>query len=755
MENAMFRLCFRHKFPAARMRPLVWPRSRVWLSLGLFLATLCGNGLKRTFCQESANSDTTHRQLDLAALLDDCQQNLDRLRQLSIASEDQLVRSKATIELELWQQLEIVLVQRASTLEEYALFAGAKSGEKIESTSTLVSPRSYLEVDELRDRRWATQRELETLRNELQTEKVITVEVKERHRSREQLRRSLEQEANNAGAVQPPDSADKIRLMRLECRVLSNELDLHREQAELLNARIISCEQEIARLEQMLTETTDRFVLSQEELEQRLSMIDGFESQIRDQLAEADNRLRAIMAQRNQQPEARRSNSFESVREESKLLQQLLAEVTGVKECWRHRFELSNKTARPADVSQWLEEAGRSKLRLAQVLEQLRLRASLRQQALASLKRAESNTLPTALENVGNLKAGELEHLLGVYNNILVLAASGERLFERFIEDLQVVERQFSLAEWWDLAAASALAVWNYEVTSIDDQSITVQKIVCVITLLLVGYFLSRALAAFVATRVLPKIGVSPAGAAVLKTVLYYSLLTGLTLISLDIVNVPLTVFAFLGGAVAIGVGFGSQNLINNFISGLILLVERPIRIGDLVNVDGIDANVEHVGARSTRVRTGSNLEILIPNSKFLENNVTNWTLSSTQIRTFVSVGVAYGSPLRDVAATLERVAKQHPQVLRTPEPIILFQEFGDNALTFEVHFWIHQRRMMEGAKVRSEVRLAIDDAFNEAGIVIAFPQRDVHLDMQSPLEIRLANPEKLQPLAQQYRHAS
>jgi small-conductance mechanosensitive channel len=170
------------------------------------------------------------------------------------------------------------------------------------------------------------------------------------------------------------------------------------------------------------------------------------------------------------------------------------------------------------------------------------------------------------------------------------------------------------------------------------------------------------------------------------------------------------------------------------------LLAERPIRVGDLVNVDGIDANVTNIGARSTKVRTGSNLEILVPNSKFLENNVTNWTLSDTRVRTSVCVGVAYGSPVREVIHVLKKVIDQHELVIRSPEPIVLFKEFADSALTFEVHFWIHMKRMMDGEKVRSEIRVAMDDAFRDAGIVIAFPQRDVHVDMQTPIEVRLAD---------------
>ena len=126
---------------------------------------------------------------------------------------------------------------------------------------------------------------------------------------------------------------------------------------------------------------------------------------------------------------------------------------------------------------------------------------------------------------------------------------------------------------------------------------------------------------------------------------------------ALELIHLPLTVFAFMGGAVAIGVGFGSQNVLNNFMSGLILLAERPIRVGDLVDIDGLYGTIEHVGARSTRVKTGSNLEIIVPNSKFLENNVTNWTLSDARIRVSVQVGVAYGTPTGKVS----RVAASRP----------------------------------------------------------------------------------------------
>jgi small-conductance mechanosensitive channel len=203
---------------------------------------------------------------------------------------------------------------------------------------------------------------------------------------------------------------------------------------------------------------------------------------------------------------------------------------------------------------------------------------------------------------------------------------------------------------------------------------------------------------------------------------------------------VPLTVFAFLGGALAIGVGFGSQNILNNFISGLIILAERPIRVGDLVEIDGLYGNIQHVGARSTRVKTGSNLEIIVPNSRFLENNVSNWTLSNDEIRAVVGVGVAYGSPTREVSRLLRKAVTDNPEIRDEPAPIVLFNEFGDNALHFEVHFWIKMRTIMQRQRMESEVRHTIDDLLDDAGITIAFPQRDVHIDSVKPLEINVRN---------------
>jgi small-conductance mechanosensitive channel len=202
-----------------------------------------------------------------------------------------------------------------------------------------------------------------------------------------------------------------------------------------------------------------------------------------------------------------------------------------------------------------------------------------------------------------------------------------------------------------------------------------------------------------------------------------------LAFIILDFLRVPLAAFAFISGAVAIGFGFGAQNIINNFISGWILMWERPIKIGDFLEMGDVKGTVESIDTRSTRIRRVDGVHLLVPNSYLLENTVTNWTLVDQLLRTTVRVGVAYGSDVKLVTELLKKTADDHPKVLDNPASNVIFDDFGDNALVFDLNVWILTATEGGLRGIRSDLRYAIDELFAEAGIVIAFPQRDVHLD--------------------------
>jgi small-conductance mechanosensitive channel len=236
---------------------------------------------------------------------------------------------------------------------------------------------------------------------------------------------------------------------------------------------------------------------------------------------------------------------------------------------------------------------------------------------------------------------------------------------------------------------------------------------------------------------------VQPDVAQVIDRALFYGLLVVVVLTGLNLLHVPMAAFAFVSGAVAIGVGFGAQNIINNFISGWILMSERPIRLGDFIEVGEWQGVVEQVGNRSTRIRRTDGVHMLVPNSQLLEQTVVNWTLIDKHARTSVRVGVAYGSPVRKVAELIQNVVDTNSAVREDPAPTVIFEDFGDNALIFDVYFWCDASSESELRRIRSDIRFRIADIFAENGIVVAFPQRDVHLDAEMPVPVRMVESDR------------
>lgn len=280
--------------------------------------------------------------------------------------------------------------------------------------------------------------------------------------------------------------------------------------------------------------------------------------------------------------------------------------------------------------------------------------------------------------------------------------------------------------------------VWRAELVRIGGEPVTVGSVILALLLIGLGYIVARVVSRAAARLMTRRVTVDTGAAHSIESLSFYLLFIAFVFTSLNIVQFPLTVFTIAGGAVAIGVGFGSQNVMNNFISGLILLFERPIRTGDLISLESAYGVVEHIGARSTRIRSPENTQMIVPNSYLVENRLTNLTLSDDIVRTSIEVGVAYGSPVREVERLLREAVQGHDRILKERDPQILFTAFGDNALMFEALFWLRARSILERRQVQSDVRFRVDDLFRAADISIAFPQRDVHLDTLRPLDVRL-----------------
>ncbi|MDO6618367.1 mechanosensitive ion channel family protein [Shewanella sp. 6_MG-2023] len=266
----------------------------------------------------------------------------------------------------------------------------------------------------------------------------------------------------------------------------------------------------------------------------------------------------------------------------------------------------------------------------------------------------------------------------------------------------------------------------NLTVFTVAQQPITLGGLLIIPVIIIVGLFITKLLVKLITKRLTSK-KTDPNIIHLLQRILYVIAIAILLITSLDLINVPITAFAFLSGAIAIG--FGAQNIINNFISGWILMWERPIKIGDFLEVEGAKGIVEAINNRSTRIRRVDGVHLLIPNSTLLENTVVNWTLVDNLVRSNVRVGVAYGTKARVVADLLYEATIAQKEVLIEPKPVVSFEDFGDNALIFEVNFWINST-VEGGLRVtRSNIRFALDELLDQNNIVVAYPQRDVHLD--------------------------
>ena len=195
----------------------------------------------------------------------------------------------------------------------------------------------------------------------------------------------------------------------------------------------------------------------------------------------------------------------------------------------------------------------------------------------------------------------------------------------------------------------------------------------------------------------------------------------------------------WLVAALGVGLGFGLQEIVANFVSGIILLFERPIRVGDMIRVGDITGKVSRIRIRATTILNWDRQELVIPNKEFITGQVLNWTLSDQINRIVITVGIAYGSDVTKALELLIAAAREHPRVIADPAPKVSFEGFGDNALTLVLRSYLDSLEFR--LETISELHQAVNRKFNEAGIVIAFPQRDLHLDTQSPLEIRIVNP--------------
>ena len=256
--------------------------------------------------------------------------------------------------------------------------------------------------------------------------------------------------------------------------------------------------------------------------------------------------------------------------------------------------------------------------------------------------------------------------------------------------------------------------------------SISIEDIFAFGLTVLAAFLLSAFIRFTLREEVYPRRGVARGLSYAYSRLVHYVILSIGFLVGLGVLGMDLTRVTVLAGAFGVGIGFGLQNVVNNFVCGLILLFERPVHVGDIVEVGSLQGDVRHIGIRASTVRTYQGADIIVPNAQFITASVTNWTFSDQVRRIDLPVGVSYGSAPQAVIALLEKTAQAHSAVLETPPPLGLFTGYGDSSINFELRAWTD--RFDNWAVIRSELGTAVYDAVYAAGMAFPFPQREVRV---------------------------
>lgn len=622
---------------------------------------------------------------------------------------------------------------------------------------------TFLQLDEARDDLQDEQRRLARLTDEEKSATLSLEKAEQDFKNRSSARRLLrEKVASNDQDALRQKLGEKLAEIVLLCEVSKANRTLRKKEAEnaaqevqLEKLRVGLFKEKVARMQTRaifgspeLNELLEKIDRQEIDLDKDISELEADQTKLKyllDQWMRAQRQLDESTGNKEALHEEVASHQLgrRVIQERLPLLLQQKKRLAAIRDNWQRRQSVFNSRATREETRKWIVESEDSLAQLNREERTSNFEIEELNNLLGPLKERQQSVAVESPEaywieqQIGNLQV-LVESQKQNASNILASKKLHQKLLDELESDSLADTAKNRISDLKNLVSK----IWNFELAVFgekeNERSVTVQKVVTALLILFAGLFISRSLSRALRKQVLRRLDFDPSASATIQSLFYYTLLLMFALFALNVAKVPLTAFTVLGGAVALGVGFGSQNIINNFISGLVMMAERPVKVGDLVQIDDLYGNIEHIGARSTRIRTGANLEIIVPNSSFLQNNVINFTLSSNKVRTFVEVGVVYGSPTVTVTQLLRRAAVETGRVAKDPPPIILFKGFGDSSLQFEVHFWIHMRTMMDQLQIESAVRFRIDQLFREEGIVIAFPQRDVHLDTSSPLTVEI-----------------
>jgi small-conductance mechanosensitive channel len=555
---------------------------------------------------------------------------------------------------------------------------------------------------------------------------------------------------------------DSERLLRQESMAESHTL------LDWLQRQIVLADANARFTQADLDKVTARIESDRQQLERELSEAKARSSTALEALEASRERLRQPQAgpaatARAEEEVATRAAQLEAAQAAIRMLRLMLEIENAERTMWEMRYAAyDSRSVATLRESERRLQAFTRRLDLWKDFQQQELFVSSSQIELQQTRvrnlAADSDLLPLARERmVALLERGDL------LQRLVRRLEQVQRLSQRWAEGLRVAQGQLPffgrVQNLFSDTSSFLTKLWTFEVFTAEDtitvegqkitgkRSVTLGKIILALLIVGAGIWITGFVSRVTESVIIRRLKIEANQARLIRRWLRALLIVCLVMFSLVSVKIPLTVFAFAGGALAIGLGFGMQTVLKNFVSGLILLFERPFRVGDVLDVGGQRGAITQIGLRASVLQLWDGTETLIPNSSLLENNVSNWTYTSRKVRFSVTVGVAYGSDIRRVIQLLHEVVERHGLVEKEPKPLALFTDFGDSALTFELRFWVDVIGT-NSAQVGSDLRQMIAGCFAENGIVISFPQRDIHFETARPVPVEIVPAPDRRPLA-------
>jgi potassium efflux system protein len=585
-------------------------------------------------------------------------------------------------------------------------------------------PYSFLLYDTLQDQLEVEKQRAKALKADGKSvEKLLAAA----HEALDQARGPHKDGDSESGQASTPANDLSVERARAQVELREMEVEINKLRAALCDAKQEELSQKIKVVKKDVT-------FSAADRDKQLGLLAEAETRLKGQRRQVERELQRIEGEADpaqqatttkaepggqaapRRPGQMRRDAADACQSQIVLIDERLEWLNRLRRVWRQRYDLAVEKPAAARLQQWVEDAAEFRDDLSDAIRSLENRRDVARTEKTSTTLAverSHNPLPAAQDPQDQaereLRDARLGELAETCAATLLDAQATQRLLDRFQEELKA---KLPKENSWGLAGDSISQLFNYPIAGEDDTAVTLGTLLVLLACVTLGIFFAWAVSRAIRDLVLKRFGLHRGKVDAVNSIFFYALCFIFGFTAFRVLNVPLAAFAFLGGAAAIAVGFGSQDIMNNFMSGMILLAEQPIRVGDVATIDGVTGVVMHIGMRSTRLRTESNYEVTVPNKALLDEQVTNFTLSDNMVQVSVVITLDRETKIAEAKEKMLQVVFAHPVIVKSLQPLVLVKEIDNYWLTFEIRFWLQYQNFQQCAMVQSHIMEQIGDMY-------------------------------------------